>query len=83
MTNVCPRCGGTVGWEEDQNGPRFFCRICGWQLDLLQPPPETLAMLKKVASHPSNSNHKRLAGPWSNTHNLHDRLDGRRHRERQ
>ena len=91
----CPKCGASLEAGEDIFGPFLRCFMCGLYIDLLQPPPETLAMLKKAASYSGNtgnSDHKRLSGPykqsdgrtgpWSTTRGLHDRLDGRHHRER-
>lgn len=56
LDGICPRCGGVLQAMRDDYGPYVRCLNCGRHVDLLQPSPEQLDLLKKVASH--NDRHR-------------------------
>ena len=51
---ICPRCNGLVVTGADQDGPYLRCLNCGRYQDLLQPPPDRLALMMKVSTHNFN-----------------------------
>ena len=65
----CPRCGGMLEYLQDKDGPYLRCFLGCYQKDLLQSPPEELALRMKVASHNEGKN-------GQNTGSIHDRPDG-------
>ena len=67
----CPRCGGMVQHLQDKDGPYLRCFLGCWGKDLLQAPPEELALRMKVAAH----NEGKKAG-WQDISSKHDRPDG-------
>ena len=46
----CPRCGGMLEYLQDKDGPYLRCFLGCYQKDLLQSPPEELALRMKVPS---------------------------------
>ena len=51
---TCLRCGGWVVPGADADGPFLRCLNCGRYQDLLQPPPDRLALMKRASTHNFN-----------------------------
>ena len=69
---TCPKCGGLLATETDSFGPRLYCRICSYQLDLLAPSPQVLALTIEIGNLEGGVG-GRPGGP------AHDRPSGANH----